>query len=330
VKPFFARHWFLIMLLLVLLIGGGASSRLSFLLSEGSRWNWVRQFVVASVLFFLALPLEIDSMWKAARRPWAPLLAVAVNFGLLPVFARLVSLGLTHEMAGGLLVAASTPCSLASAAVWTRRAGGNDSVAILVTIITNSTCFLITPLWLMALTGQTTRSITLSAMVLKLGVLVVSPMLVAQLLRAHRSFGRWATRRKARLTVAAQCGVLFMVMLGAARSTPRLTASGSFMLADLLAMIAAVIVVHLTMLATGIALARMLRFSRDDCIAVGFAGSQKTLPVGLQVAMDAGMEALPMVAYHVSQLVLDTLIADRWRSRAGSGESGDMDSCKDQ
>jgi sodium/bile acid cotransporter 7 len=47
---------------------------------------------------------------------------------------------------------------------------------------------------------------------------------------------------------------------------------------------------------------------------VAFAGSQKTLMVGLQVSMELGVSILPMVAYHVSQLIVDTLIADRWRA----------------
>ena len=48
-------------------------------------------------------------------------------------------------------------------------------------------------------------------------------------------------------------------------------------------------------------------------IAVGISGSQKTLMVGLQVCLDLGITILPMVAFHVAQLLVDTLIADRMR-----------------
>ena len=53
--------------------------------------------------------------------------------------------------------------------------------------------------------------------------------------------------------------------------------------------------------------------NRADQISVGFAGSQKTLMVGLQVAIDLGINVIPMVAYHISQLLIDTLVADRLR-----------------
>jgi len=53
------------------------------------------------------------------------------------------------------MVVAATPSSLASAAVWTRRAGGNDVVAMLIGIVINLSCFLVTPIWLKWSTGQT-------------------------------------------------------------------------------------------------------------------------------------------------------------------------------
>ena len=68
------------------------------------------------------------------------------------------------------------------------------------------------------------------------------------------------------------------------------------------------------MLTTGVVIGKFLRFTREDQIAVAFAGSQKTLTVGLLVAMALQVSILPMVWYHVSQLFIDTLIADRFRT----------------
>ena len=60
---------------------------------------------------------------------------------------------------------------------------------------------------------------------------------------------------------------------------------------------------------------KRLGLVRPDQIAVGIAGSQKTLMVGLQVGMDLHVSILPMVVYHVGQLFLDTVIADRIRRK---------------
>jgi sodium/bile acid cotransporter 7 len=109
-----------------------------------------------------------------------------------------------------------------------------------------------------------------------------------------------------------------MVFLGSIQMGETLAKAHSpTLLAQILLMLFAVQVVHLGVLYVGVSLARAFRMPRQDQIAVGFAGSQKTLMVGLQVSMDLGVSILPMVAYHVGQLLVDTLIADRWRTRWG-------------
>lgn len=321
-KKFVSRRWFLIALCSVLLVGISQASHFE----ELSKLRAIRYGIVATVLFLMALPLDIRDMWAALRRPGAPLLASAINFGLTPLFAWLLAFGLgsagflTTELRMGLLVAATTPCTLASASVWTRRAGGNDSVAILVTVLTNATCFLITPMWLFIMTGQQAKaeSLELSNMIVRLGLLVVLPMTLAQILRlVYRPVAHWASGHKTGLGVVAQCGVLSMIFLGAIRTGLRISSDGEepLLLVDFLIMAAAVITVHLTMFAAGMWLARLFRFARKEQIAIGVSGSQKTLMVGLQVGMDLGVSVLPIVVYHVSQLFLDTIIADRIRRR---------------
>jgi sodium/bile acid cotransporter 7 len=315
VKHHLARQWFLIGLALVLGVGLTASGRLQPLANA----TLLRNGVVAAVMFITALPLETGAMWRVLRRPWATVLAVAMNFGLLPLVAWVVSLGLRGQMAEGLLIAAAMPCTLASAAVWTRRAGGNDAVAILVTIITNLACFVVTPLWLVA-TTKTHVEIGLGEMMFKLAVLVVLPIVVAQLLRQYRPVGQWADRRKSRLSVLAQCGILMIVLIGALRCGNELAqteARDVIAAGDLLGMTAGAIGVHLAILVTGHAVGWLLGMSLADRIAVGFAGSQKTLMVGLHVAITyyGGLTILPLVVYHVGQLLVDTLIADYLRRR---------------
>lgn len=327
-KKFVSRRWFLIVLCSVLIIGISQARYLEPL----SKLRVIRYGIVATVLFLMALPLDIRDMWAALRRPGAPLLASAVNFGLTPLFAWGLAAGLSvlgllgTELQLGLFVAATTPCTLASAAVWTRRARGNDSVALMVTVLTNATCFLITPLWLFVMTGQQARaeSLEVSNMVVRLGLLVVLPMTLAQTLRlVFRPVAHWSSANKTGLGVLAQCGVLSMVFMGAIRTGLRISADGKqpLLLAEFLVMVAAVITVHLAMLAAGMRVARLLGFGRKEEIAVGIAGSQKTLMVGLQVGMDLGVSILPIVVYHVSQLFLDTIIADKIRRHDEAAES---------
>jgi len=276
-----------------------------------------RPWVVAGVLFFMAFPLDVRTMWRALRRPGPVLLAVAINFALVPPLAWLVAPLLPTELGTGLIVIATIPCTLASAVVWTRRAGGSDAVALLVTMITNLACFAVTPAWLKLLT-RAEVSIDAADMMQRLFFLVVTPIVLAQLLRLSPRIAVWATARKAAWGVLSQLGILTMVLVGAIRSGQEIaTADSAFRWLDNGLMLLAVIAVHMIALTAAHALAHGLGMSRPDRIAVGFAGSQKTLAVGLDLGLEffGGLTILPMVAYHVSQLLCDTLVADRLRQK---------------
>ena len=173
----------------------------------------------------------------------------------------------------------------------------------------------------MATTGRTDVEIDLGPMILKLGYLVVLPMVAAQLLRQLATVGRWATSRKTTFGVIAQCGILSIVLMGAIKCGLCLSAAdwqdhvGAW---DLVLMVLIVLAIHLLVLVLGHGAAHAAGMDRKDRIAVGFAGSQKTLMVGLHVSLTyfGGLTILPMVAYHVGQLLVDTVIADYLRARS--------------
>jgi sodium/bile acid cotransporter 7 len=127
------------------------------------------------------------------------------------------------------------------------------------------------------------------------------------------------------LSTAAQLGVLLMVFVGAVGSGRTLAGldRGSLMsVGNVGLMVFAVAAVHVALLSIGFGLSRVLRIGRADAIAVAFSGSQKTLMVGAYVALAVGpLAILPMVAYHASQLVIDTLVADWLRQRGSDGDN---------
>jgi solute carrier family 10 (sodium/bile acid cotransporter), member 7 len=151
-------------------------------------------------------------------------------------------------------------------------------------------------------------------------LLVVLPIMGAQLLRQWRPVGAWAVRSVTFLSSAAQSGVLLMVFVSAVGAGHKLAAAGRDSIVsagNIAVMIAAVATVHLVLVGIGFGLSRVLRIGRAEAIAVAFAGSQKTLMVGAYLAWVVGpLAILPMVAYHASQLVIDTLIADRLRQQS--------------
>jgi len=225
-----------------------------------------------------------------------------------------------------MIIAAATPCTLATGAVWTRRAGGNDSVTMMVTILTNSTCFIVMPLWIYWLIGVQIEHAKLLGTVYKLFAFVVLPIGVAQLLRRHQPSADWATANKPKLSVIALVGVLTVVFLGAIGMGNRVAGGtgDDTLMKNILIALVVLTSVHCVVFWLGIKIAGLLKLPRPDQIAVGFAGSQKTLVIGLSTAISLGYSMVPILMYHSMQLIVDTLFAD-WIRRHDERVAGHTD-----
>jgi sodium/bile acid cotransporter 7 len=153
-------------------------------------------------------------------------------------------------------------------------------------------------------------------------LILILPVGLAQLTRTWRPIARAVTRHQAvgggaarLLTVA----IILKAVVDVFGRTEGLTA-GAF------AATAAVCVgTHLAGLFLGLGSSRALGFARADAVAVAFGCSQKTLPVGLYLfgayySREYPLAVVPLVVYHVGQLVVDTFIAD-WLAGRPPGES---------
>jgi len=282
----------------------------------------------AVVLFLMAFSLDSHRLRDSLRRPAGAVWGSAVNLGVLPALAAACAplLGL-RDLALGLVVTAISPSTLATASVFTRRAGGNDAVSLLVTLLTNVACVAVTPLWLRALVSEHAEVRT-AEVVRQLALCVLLPTLLGQLCAWPRAGRAIAEGHRARIGLVSQLLVLLIVSTAAVRAGLELRRHEAWPSAgDLAAMAALCLAVHAAGLASGWWGGGLLRLAPEDRIATAIAGSQKTLPVSLLIAAspsvasaDAPFVIFPLLTYHSIQLVLDTAIADAWRrSRSSAG-----------
>jgi sodium/bile acid cotransporter 7 len=279
----------------------------------------------AVVLFLMAYSLDSSQLRESLRRPGAAVWGSVVNLGLLPLVAAVAARGLTPpDFSLGLIITSVAPCTLATASVFTRRAGGNDAISLLVTLLTNSACVVVTPLWLQALVSRTTE-LELSAIVRQLVLCVLLPTLLGQLALIPRASRAWARRVHRKMSLASQLIVLLIVSVAAMKGGWELRRQAAWPpLSDFGSMAAMCLVVHVVGLAGGWYGGEWLRLSPEDRIATAIAGSQKTLPVGLLIATNPSVVSaavpfvtFPLLVFHAIQLVLDTALADAWRVRRG-------------
>jgi sodium/bile acid cotransporter 7 len=306
---FWTKQWFLVAIAAALGVGYVAAEALEPL----RRSVLFRDSVVWTVMFLMGITLSPAAIRRSLRHPVPALLALLINIVGVPLLAIPTYWLLGPEWYGGLVVATLVPCTLASASVWTRRAGGDDSIAILTTVVTNLACVVVLPYgtyWMLATSGI---EVSPMSQMRSLAIIVVLPLVFAQVAR-RLGADVWADRKKIGILLVAQFGILIMVTLGAAagRSSMLEPAQQSTAIEFVTGSVAA-IVIHVIALAIGIAVSRAVGANRQEQIAVGISGSQKTLMVGLQIAISAGVSVLPMIVYHVAQLVIDTVVVDRWR-----------------
>lgn len=299
-------NWFLLALAVVYAVGHFGSKPLAFLADQSG----LRSLVVMLVIWAMGMTLQADAIRRTVSRPQASLLAIGTNAFLVPLLCLPAMWFLSPELGGGLFVAGLVPCTLASASVWTRKAGGDDAIAMMVTLVTNLACIAIVPLGIQIVLALQARVAPLAQME-KLVWFVVLPLIVAQVMR-RLGGARWAHRNKSRLGVGVQIGILTMVLFGAIAGRGYGDQAGAISFPTIMVVAVAAGAVHLTAMGAAILAARQAGLNRAEQIAVGISGSQKTLMVGLQIAIDCGVSVLPMLIYHVGQLITDTLIADRW------------------
>jgi sodium/bile acid cotransporter 7 len=315
---YFRRHWFLSLLAAVLIVGLVFGPRLAERLSE-----FPREWLLAMVMFLTALPMAFGQLAAAACAVRSVGLALGLSAVVAPPLAWMIGQTLPESFAIGLIVAASVPCTLVSAAVWTRRGGGNDAIALLVTLLTNLACFFVLPAWLWVLLRSEVE-IDAGALSLRLLTYVVLPVVVAQLLRRSPTIAEAATTRKALLSYTAQLGVLTMVFFSAvsAGATLARVDSTTTNIGTWLGLLASVLGLHLALFAMGWFGGRLTGVQDGDRLAIAISGSQKTLMIGLDIAMGfGGLAVLPMIAYHVVQLIADTLLVDWLAEKSGSSLS---------
>jgi sodium/bile acid cotransporter 7 len=271
------------------------------------------EVLVALSLVVLAWGLETRSLLRAVAHPWAAFWSLALGYGLVPVLGWAAGFVLpSTDLRIGLVIIASVPCTLSSVVLWTRLAGGNDAMAMLIVVLSTGLSWLITPLWLKGLTGAETPLDTAQMMRTLVLVLIV-PVALGQVSRAVPGLATLARRGKTLLDVMTRLLVCLVIVKAAAGVADR---RENLDLLQSLATLVLCLATHLAALFAGFGSARLLRFGRAECIAVAFGCSQKTLPVGLVLAAffesRYPLAVLPLVFYHVTQLTVDTFIADYW------------------
>ena len=154
-----------------------------------------------------------------------------------------------------------------------------------------------------------------------MAVAALLPAFVGQIVRLSRPMEGFVDANKPVFSNLAQAVILVLVFVSAFRGGIQFESTG--MAGNLrhreFAMVwGCCIVLHLMAMFVVWKITGLAGFSVEDRRGCVFAGSQKTLPIGILVSQATGLpfSILPMLMYHMSQLFIDTWIADWLKARA--------------
>lgn len=317
------KHWFDIALLVVVMVAAAFPKPLLVAADHIQA-----RTVVVMVMFLMSVTLPTRQILGAVRRPLPVVAGVVLGFTVMPLLAFLaarIEFGLRTDFGIGMIIVASMPCTLASAAIFTRIANGNDALSLLITLASNLFSFVATPLVLTILLGVA-AGIQPLVMMQKLLLLIVVPVGLGQTLRRARFIGRTADRHKPIIGHFSQVLILAMVFSGMVKAALKLTTNpGVVTPAQILLMLVTVAALHGVTLAFCALTARPLGLDGPDRIALMYGGSQKTLPASLYVVAaffkPFALASVPCLAYHVSQLIIASLITRRVKKTWGAASS---------
>ncbi|SEM85867.1 solute carrier family 10 (sodium/bile acid cotransporter), member 7 [Loktanella fryxellensis] len=251
------------------------------------------------------LNLRLQGLTFGATFGLFPLLGLALAF----VFGGLLG----PELTFGLIFLAVLPSTVQSSIAFTGMAGGNVPAAICAASLSNLIGVVLTPALVALLLHQGGGAIS-GAAIVKIAVQILLPFLAGQLLRPL--LGGFVQRHKA-ATLFVDRGAILLIVYSAFSAG---TVSGLWSAIPVPSLILLYVIVALLL---GVAMVIVTRVGRvcglpeADRAVLLFCGSTKSLASGLPIATalvpaaTLGATVLPLILYHLTQLLVCALIAQR-------------------
>jgi solute carrier family 10 (sodium/bile acid cotransporter), member 7 len=317
----FARHWFV--------LGLVSAAAAAFAWPDaGARGGLLRTEVTAKVavaLIFLMLGLAISTaaLRQGAARWRLHLVMQLFMFVAFPAVVlavdRVAGAALPPDLRLGFLFLSILPTTVSTCVVLTAISGGNVSAALFNSVLANSSGVVLTPLLAaMVLQVQGEAPPVLPA-ITEIGTLILAPLAAGQVLRPLLL--RWGEPNARALSAASNVVILFIIYAAFANSVH----SGAFAQTGLLQTLgvgAGVLLLFGSATAAAILLGHRLHFDEGDRRALFFCAPQKTLAAGVpmgQILFEGhpgiGLVLLPLMVYHVVQLLIGAPVAQYMRDR---------------
>jgi len=321
-------HWFSLAMAALFLIAWIRPSLPGFLNSGG----WMKKACIMIIFFISGLSLRSEEILKGFSNWKIHLYIQGFCYLFIPLFFWSVLKGVGGFLPEGLVIGfyllAVLPITITSCVVFTQLAGGNFAAALFNAVLGNTMGIILTPALFLLMMGTTDMSIEMDTVgtIMKLGLMVVAPLVVGQIVRL---FFRDRTRQFRKTgSLVNRWAILLIVYFafGQIFTGESVELSFSGMILPLVLIVPAHFVILLLAGAGG----RLFGFSGPDRIAIAFCAPQKTLAMGIPLIAAVlasrpdleGLASLPIIVYHPTQLLVAGFLEERFHARMGSDGNG--------
>ncbi|HAV12593.1 MAG TPA: hypothetical protein DCX06_03715 [Opitutae bacterium] len=274
------------------------------------------QIGVGIIFFLLGISIPYQQLKNGYRPMRLHLYVLSWNYLGVPLLTGLLLLilgdVLPREIVMGFWLLAIMPTTIASAVTFTDLSGGSVSNAIFATLLSNVLAVLLVPVFAVLLFSLAEGLVVeFVPLLLKVGLLVLMPLLLGQFLR--RIHFEWLSVVKRIRKPISSAIILFIVYAAFAQSVSNHALSDLSIVALLVMLGVAILLMVLVNLLVWWT-SKYLALTSADRVAAFYCGSQKSLATGLPLAVmilaavpdsqNAALMVIPMIVFHPLQLVL--------------------------
>ncbi len=280
----------------------------------------IANYGIAFIFFFYGLKLNPGKLRSGLSNWKMHLLIQSATFLVFPLlillFKPLFLSQQAHPFWLGFFFLAALPSTVSSSVVMVSIAKGNTPAAIFNASISSLLGIFITPLWVALFINTGTTPADSSSILLKLLVQVLLPVSLGLFLNKY--LGSLAEKNKTALKIFDQSVIVLIVYTSFCHSFADNIFQGiSFI--TLLLLIAGAGFLFFIIFSLLSFFSAFFGFSHADKITVLFCGSKKSLVHGsvmlkiiFQGSAISGILLLPLMIYHAIQLILASIIAQKW------------------
>ncbi|MBW3468015.1 bile acid:sodium symporter family protein [Arthrospiribacter ruber] len=273
---------------------------------------------ISIIFFFYGVKLSPRKLLEDLKNWKLHLLIQATTFLIFPIVVLLLYMIWGEEgnyLWLGTFYLAALPSTVSSSVVMVSIARGNLSAAIFNASISSMVGIFITPVWMELLLPESAVGFDLSDTFLKLSLQVLFPVLIG--LYFHKYLVSFIVKHQRSLKNFDQTIILLIVFTAFAESFAEEMFKG-YTAWELGSLSGLMLLFFFVMMGMMYGLSTLMKFNREDTIAVIFCGSKKSLVQGAVMGRVMfpdptvfGIILLPLMIYHALQLLVGSMIAEK-------------------